>query len=446
MKFSFKKIFLPFLFLWIFSCSQKINDYSLDKKEQKCRTSALKIQQEIQKVNEKKMLAFEEFFSNLSDEQKVSQLFIENIEGDTVYVPVEKTTSLYEFQSSNETKPLIPGGYLFFSFNLKENPKEIMRFTNSIKKLCYEKNLVPPFLSIDQEGGYVNRLKIVSGPLPSQEKVAKHLSVEQAFKLYSTQAKQMKALGFDMNLAPVVEVCTQENKDFLDGRSFGSISDVEKYGKACVNAYELNGIGTVLKHFPGNSNTDPHSGLPEINLSILELEKLLLPFEKVLSLNPTGVLMSHARTTAIDGKNPACFSKEWIVENLRKQKGFKGIVFSDDIFMAALAKNGYPPETAAINAIEAGINCIMISEKRFAAPAYAILKKMYSDSNFLELVNGSAKKVLMYKLSCGVLSYSCDENGVLKVEIPFENIDFEKKLNDFNLARNENIDLYTDLF
>lgn len=442
----FKKTFFLLCAVFFVSCSNRIDDSILDKKELLCRKSALKVQQEIDYVNLKKINAFEEFFSNLSEAQKISQLFVENIEGDTVFVPVEKTGSLYEFQSSREGEALIPGGYLFFSFNLKETPKEIIKFTNSIKKFCYEKQLVPPFLSIDQEGGYVNRLKIVSGPLPSQEKVSEILTVAQAYNLYSLQAKQMKTLGFDINLAPVVEVCTEQNKVFLDGRSFGSAIKVEQYGKACVNGYKMNGIETVLKHFPGNSNTDPHTGLPEINLSMEELNKLLLPFEKVLSLNPVGVLMSHARTTALDSENPACFSKEWIIENLRKQKKFKGIVFSDDVFMAALAKNGYPPETAAIKAIEAGINCIMISEKRFATSAGAVLKKMNEDSEFLELVNESAKKILLYKLSAGILSYSCDENGYWKVVIPLKNPDYDKSLEEFNSARNKNIDLYTDFF
>ena len=82
----------------------------------------------------------------------------------------------------------------------------------------------------------------------------------------------MHSIGFHMNLAPVIEVCTPDNEDFLDGRSFGSFEQVLNYGRACVNAYENNQIATVVKHFPGNTNTDPHTGLPEIKLSEADLK------------------------------------------------------------------------------------------------------------------------------------------------------------------------------
>ena len=171
----------------------------------------------------------------------------------------------------------------------------------------------------------------------------------------------MRELGFDMNLAPVVEICTPANAEFLEGRSFGNLEQVITYGRACINAYENNRIATVLKHFPGNSNTDPHTGLPEITLSKEALLEIIVPFREFAKMEPSAILMSHARTTAIDEGVPACLSKVWVTDILRKEYGYEGLIFSDDIFMGALADNGYPPEEAAIRAVEAGIDCIMIS-------------------------------------------------------------------------------------
>ena len=86
-----------------------------------------------------------------------------------------------------------------------------------------ENNQIVPFLAVDQEGGLVDRLKVLNTPLLSQKRIAETKTVSQAYEIYKSQALFMKDLGFNMNFAPVVEVCTKENEDFLLGRSFGSL-------------------------------------------------------------------------------------------------------------------------------------------------------------------------------------------------------------------------------
>ena len=206
-----------------------------------------------------------------------------------------------------------------------------------------------------------------------------------------------------MNLAPVVEVCTPDNSDFLDGRSFGDAAQVLSYGTACINGYENNGIATVLKHFPGNTNTDPHTGLPEITLSEEDLKKSIESFHQLVQYQPAAVLMSHARTSAIDKGVPACLSKVWVTDILRNEYGYEGLIFSDDIFMGALADNGYPPELAAIRAVEAGIDCIMISEKRFAKAGKVLYQKAKEDAAFEAKIDQAVKRIIRYKLEAGLI-------------------------------------------
>ncbi len=431
-----KKSFLLFFSLLLFvSCSARIKDGAQNKKEQFLRKSALKVQEEINKQNKEKLLALENYIKSVPLKEKVCQLFIENLEGDTVFVPIEKD--------------FIPGGYIFFSYNLKDSPKEIIKFTNSIKNYCVNKNVIPPYLAVDQEGGFVNRLKIVNGPLPSAERVAEKTDVSTSYKLYETQAKQMRALGFNVNLSPVVEVKTEQNEKFLDGRSFGSLQKVKSYGTACVNAFENNGIGSVIKHFPGNTNTDPHSGLPEIDVSIEQIPNFIASFKSIVKTVPSGTLMSHARVKSIDGEIPACFSKKWVSEILQKDFGFSGLVFSDDIFMGALSKNGFPPEDAAVKAIEAGVNVIMVSEKRISSPAKVLIKKAEEDENFKILIENSFRKVLDFKLNHNIISIEKDENGLYKINF-IKQDDFDsaikKRVSDFNNARNENIEIYIENF
>ncbi len=351
--------------------------------------------------------AISEYASSLSDEARISQLFLVNIEGNQKYYSVEKM----------QEKPLVPGGVLLFSYNISKDPLETYEFIKSIRTYYIDNDNPPPFVAVDQEGGYVNRLRGLTSVLWAQKKIADSFSPEKAALLYSAQARQMKNLGFHLNLAPVVEVETSENKDFLDTRSFGNLEKVLSYGKAAVDAYEKNGIATVLKHFPGNSNADPHIGLPKIKYKISEKDNFFKPFESLLP-DSSALLMSHAimqEENAVAGSSdntnmPACFSSYWIKKIVKERYGFKGLVFSDDIFMGALAKNGYPPELAAVKAIEAGVDVIMLSEKRFGSVAEILLKKAAESPEFREELNRAVKNVLKYKIKAGILVI--EENAV----------------------------------
>ena len=340
------------------------------------------------------------YLKNLTLEQKISQIFIENLEGNKKFRSYE---TIGDLKSTDDTTPLVAGGYLYFSYNIADSREDQKSFNQSVVEYCKKYNLIPPYLAVDQEGGWVNRLKKLNTKLPSNQDVAQSYSVSQAYDLYADQARQMYDLGFRMNLAPVIEVCTQDNADFLDGRSFGDFTQVLNYGRACVNAYENNGIATVVKHFPGNTNTDPHTGLPEITLSKADLEESIKSFEEILKYNPRAILMSHARTSAIDSGTPACLSKVWVTDILRNTYGYQGLIFSDDIFMGALADNGYPPEKAALMAIDAGVDCIMISEKRFAKAASVLYKKAQKDSDFASKIDQAAGRVIKYKVEIGLI-------------------------------------------
>ena len=350
------------------------------------------------KIAENNKLA--DYVASLPTEQKIAQLFIENLEGCSNFRSYE---TIGDLNGTNDNTPLVAGGYLYFSYNIADTPEQQKAFNSSVAVYAREHGQIPPYLAVDQEGGWVSRLKKLSPKLPSNEDVANNNSVEEAYNIYKEQALSMKNMGFHMNLAPVIEVCTPDNADFLDGRSFGNSEQVLNYGRACVNAYENNGIATVVKHFPGNTNTDPHTGLPVITLSEKDLFNSIEAFIEVLDYNPEAVLMSHAITTAVDNGVPACLSQVWVTDILRNKLGYEGLIFSDDIFMGALANNGYEPEKAAVMAIEAGIDCIMISEKRFAKAGRILYEKYNEDSAFAEKINKAVSRVIKYKVDAGIL-------------------------------------------
>ena len=386
-------VILSFILL-LTSCSDKQT-----KKELRTHAAAAQVQTYINQIKTERQTALEKYVAALPLEQKIAQMFIENLEGCTSFRSYENVGAM---TGTKDDTPLVAGGYLFFSYNIAPTREQMQDYINSIRAYCDTYKIIQPYLSVDQEGGWVNRLKKLNPPLPSNEKVANNFTVSGAHELYRQQADSMRELGFDMNLAPVVEVCTPDNADFLDGRSFGDAAKVITYGRACVNAYENHGIATVIKHFPGNTNTDPHTGLPEITLSKDELMQSIVSFRELTQCQPAAILMSHARTTAVDPGVPACLSKVWVTDILRNEYGYEGLIFSDDIFMGALADNGYPPEVAAVQAVEAGVDCIMISEKRFAKAGKVLYKKANEDSDFAKKIDAAVMRILKYKIEAGL--------------------------------------------
>ena len=369
---------------------------------------SLQQQQELQR-QQAQQAAIQKFIQSLDPVQRYSQLFLVNLEGNKEFYPVESLQ-----WGELPEQELVPGGYLFFSYNIADSPQEVAAFTASIQGWCQQRGILPPLFTLDQEGGLVNRLRGVTSSLPSAQTVAATMTASQARQLYALQAAQMKLLGFHLNLAPVAEASGQYNQEFLDTRSFGNASTTENYAIAAIAGFQQEELGAVVKHFPGNTNADPHSGLPEIALSQQELQELYLePFRKIIAAgNPWALLMSHARTTAHDSETPACLSRFWVTEVLRQDFGYEGLILSDDIFMAALEKNGFPPEKAAIMAMEAGIDVIMLSEKKFGSVLRLFLEKSQKEPDFKSLLDAAVERVIKIKVEAGLLCFQEAEGGL----------------------------------
>ena len=409
-----KSLVLMMMLCLLLSCSGKNTESNPDSAEVESALSQeeiqrnLQLQQELQK-KQAQQAALQNFIQSLDPVQRYSQLFLVNLEGNTSFRPVESL----QWEEVPE-QALIPGGYLFFSYNVADSAQKVADFTASIQSWCQSNQTLPPLLAIDQEGGLVNRLRSVTSPLPSAQEVAETMTSQQAQELYRLQGSQMQHLGFHLNLAPVAEATSSHNQAFLDTRSYGPLPQMEDFARAAIAGFQEGGIGAVAKHFPGNTNDDPHTGLPEIALSQQELQQLYLePFRRILQESkPWAVLMSHARTAVYDGETPACLSRFWVTEMLRQDFGYEGLILSDDIFMAALEKNGFPPERSVMMAVEAGIDVIMLSEKKFGSVLKLILDRSREDESFKSLLDASVERILLAKVQAGLMSFQEDESGV----------------------------------
>lgn len=391
-----------------------------------------------------------EYISEMSAEDAVSQIFLVNIAGDRRYVPVETYADIYpenkEEAQELRQKTLLPGGCLFFSYNVSSDIIQLMEYIESIHKVYSDRNLPLAHIAVDQEGGVVNRLRAVTSPFPSNQRVAEEVSPSQAEELYLSQAKQMKMLGFTMNLSPVAEPSGSENSQFLLTRSFGDPAKTVAFCVAQINAFEKTGLCSVVKHFPGNTNADPHTGLAEIKVSPSVFEQYYLkPFKLILTTTPGAVLMSHAKVLNFPCEEPAALSSYWIKEKLKKEFYYQGLVISDDIFMAALSKNGFPPEEAVVKAIESGTDIIMLSEKRFASALRVLLDRAKEDENFNKLLLEAEKKVIVSKIYYGLLELY-REDGKIKVRNKNTSSDIDVRLSNFKKEVSKGFDIYCKYF
>lgn len=222
-----------------------------------------------------------------------------------------------------------------------------------------------PFVAVDQEGGAVQRLGKRSGyrALPPAQSVAKRNNPAGARAVYTAMARQLKGSGFNLNLAPVVDLGFQPRNPVISkwGRAFGNDgATVARYAGAFVEGHRSVGVLTSLKHFPGHGSTLIDSHAAPVNLTPTWRTDELTPFRVLARRGLADIIMSghlsHARVT---GGLPATLSPR-AVQVLRRDVGFQGVIMTDDLDMKAI-RSRYNLQDAIIRSIAAGNDVILLS-------------------------------------------------------------------------------------
>ncbi len=429
MKKNYKKCVLVLFFVFFFfSCTNEKGEVpAVESVEQEPVLTIEKIQNDV----------ISEYVKTLTLEQKIAQLFLVSVDGTKASL---SATSYH----------VPPGGYILFSRNTADGEKNIITLIGDTITHYNKQGEILPYFSIDHEGGIVNRLRDVASPLPSAQSVAQTLTVQKAQELYSLSAKQLKALGIHINIGPMAEATFESNADFMGTRSFGDISSTIAYSNAFLSGFRNEDIYCVVKHFPGNSNDDPHYFLPTITgdkQSILNF--YVKPFSSLVG--DDGLLMSHAIVPSFDDI-PACLSPLIVNELVNGTLGFDGLLFSDDILMSALLENGYPPEIAISMALKAGVNVLMISHPAYWNIIPIVVDLVQSDSSLEQYIDISVQKILEAKLSMDL--YEVSENIIDESDTiySFQAVQLstiynvERQLIDFYSARDLGIALYNEFW
>jgi len=292
----------------------------------------------------------------LSIEEKIGQLFFIGLSG---------------IEIDDETRQLLkdisPGGICLFARNIR-NAEQTRNLLDEIRQILP----LEPFLSIDQEGGLVDRLRRIMTPMPSASTIQ---TIEDAVKLAKVTNEVLRILGFNMNFAPVVDVMDEHrgrNANGLYSRSFGNDKETStELASEYLIALQEGGCLGCVKHFPGlgASHTDSHEDLPIVNLTLDDLFATdLFPYRKLFKTNQVhAVMVAHAsyplldlQETDVNGKLlPSSLSFNVVNNLLRRELGFQGLVISDDLEMGAISNN-YSIEDACVMAINAGVDMLSI--------------------------------------------------------------------------------------
>jgi beta-N-acetylhexosaminidase len=215
------------------------------------------------------------------------------------------------------------GGVILFSRNI-EDPIQLTKLCLDLQDAAMEHHGLPLILAVDQEGGRVARLREPFTQFAGNTAIGQDAEPEKKAEEFGRiTAKEMKMVGLNMNLAPVVDVQRGEPEKHLTGRTFGEDSAmVALLGRTVVRSLQENGIMSVAKHFPGLGRTrlDPHVHLPRIELDMKEMEEVNLPpFQAAINEGVSGIMTSHAIYPALDTERPATLSPRILTQLLREK-------------------------------------------------------------------------------------------------------------------------------
>ncbi len=289
------------------------------------------------------------------------------------------------------------GGVIFFTKDIHSS-MQFKSLTEEIKSLA----LITPFLSIDQEGGRVERTEnIHNGKKYLSAKYAYEKGLDFLKNQTEEIAKELQSYGVNMNFAPCIDVNTNPANPIIGERAFSDkVEDVIVAQTIVTQAYRSNCIIPCAKHFPGHgdANADSHLTLPEINLSLKEMEQVhIKPFAEAVKNGIETIMAAHLHCTCFEVENiPASLSKN-AINYLRENLGFDGVVISDDMVMKGVA--GFGIQEACEMGIRAGLNMFIFrnSTSEIINMIDNLAQKAKTDIELLEKIEDSYLKIMALK-------------------------------------------------
>ena len=335
----------------------------------------------------------EDLLSSLTTEEKVGQLFFVRCPADSAAEDV----AAYHL-----------GGYLLFGRDFTDKTADdVIQTIRAYQTAAAADTGIPLLIGVDEEGGTVVRVSsnphLRSAKYPSPQKLLSQGGTEALVENTAEKDALLHGLGINVNLAPVADVSTNSG-DFIYDRTFGLDADgTSDCVTAVVEQMAADGMGSILKHFPGyGSNVDTHTGIAVDQRPLEQFESAdFLPFSAGMAAGngTTAVLVSHNIMTAVDESLPASLSPA-VHDLLRDELGFDGVVMTDDLAMDAVA--AYSTDGAvAVMALQAGNDLIITTDYRTQIPK--VLEAVENGTLSPDTIDTACRRVLTWKQALGLL-------------------------------------------
>ena len=301
-----------------------------------------------------------------------------------------------------------PGGVMLFKYNLNTDNDSIRSLILQTVSLVTDETDIPPFITVDHEGGTVNRFLPGIVDLPAANSYwelsllqGKNTALEKIEEDSNKAGRTLHSLGINLNLAPVAEYLTSDNRHFLEKRSYGTdpFFTADAAG-AFVRGMENAGVLCVIKHFPGSAGADPHYSLSALNMDRASLENFIYPFKELIRRGATAVMVAHSSVPAIDSKI-ASLSPVVMGNWLRGELGFNGIIICDDFSMAAAGN--IPPEEAAVFSVAAGADMVLVWQHDLKRTHLSFLKALEDGRLSRERLEDAVQRIIYRKLKSGLM-------------------------------------------
>lgn len=273
---------------------------------------------------------------------------------DGMDVPVETRALAREFDL---------GGVIYFARNV-QSPEQVAEMSRTARGLARD---TPLWISVDQEGGRVARLRRPFTEWPPMNTIGRSGDETLARRFATALARELRAVGINLDYAPVLDIHTNPKNPVIGDRAFAEkAEDVARFARIVIRALQAEGIAACGKHFPGHgdTSTDSHHELPVLEHGPDRFEHVeLVPFRAAVEEDVACIMTAHVLVPAYDAERPATLSPLIVDAILKKRLGYQGIVISDDLAMKAISASWTVGESM-VAALEAGCDAVLLCDPK----------------------------------------------------------------------------------
>jgi beta-N-acetylhexosaminidase len=313
-----------------------------------------------------------------------------------------------------------PCGVILFARNIR-NPMQTAALNRALQIHAHDRASEGIFIGVDQEGGRVRRLKGPFSEFGPAFQLASSREPEEAVRHFAqVTANELKMAGFNLDFVPVLDVLgptISPDDSVIGDRSYGSNPEsVANLGVIVIRTMRSGGVIPCCKHFPGHGGTsvDSHTDLPVDTRPWDLIEKTdLVPFARAVDVRVEMIMTAHVIYGSLDPNDPATLSRSVVHQLLRSQMAYDGIVITDDLDMAAVAR-GHSPGECAVKAFIAGADVLLFCNhpEKVSAARTGILKALQSGELQEARVQESLDRIRRLKSTYEVSMLPCDKMSI----------------------------------